>query len=52
MQFGPLKIGGAMRANYVVNDYPRNDFTDVSRAVEDGGNIKVAGTIYSANDEY
>ncbi|MEX1199149.1 MAG: FlxA-like family protein [Methylophaga sp.] len=39
LQFGPLKIGGAMRANYVVGDYPRSDSGAASRAVEDGGDF-------------
>jgi len=47
-----MKIGGAMFANYVFSDYPRNDFGAVSPTVEDGGNIKVADTNYSANDKY
>jgi|TARA_R100000750_G_scaffold40205_1_gene26004 hypothetical protein len=47
-----MKIGGAMRANYVISDYPRNDSGAASRAGEDGGYIKVADTHYSANDEY
>ncbi|MDT8311535.1 MAG: hypothetical protein RQ732_08835 [Methylophaga sp.] len=39
IRFGPLKIGGAMRANYVVGDYPESDTGAASRAVEDGGDF-------------
>lgn len=37
--FGNLSIGGAMRANYVIGDYPKTD--GASRAVEDGGNFEL-----------
>jgi len=39
LQFGPLKIGGAMRANYAVGDYPESESGAASRAVEDGGDF-------------
>ncbi len=39
LQFGPLKVGGAMRANYAVGDYPESDSGAASRAVEDGGDF-------------
>lgn len=39
LQFGPLKIGGAMRANYTVGDYPESESGAASRAVEDGGDF-------------
>lgn len=37
--FGNLNIGGAMRANYVIGDYPKTN--GASRAVEDGGNFEL-----------
>jgi len=37
--FGPLKIGGAIRANYAIGDYPESDNGAASRAVEDGGDF-------------
>lgn len=37
IRFGPLNIGGAMRANYAIGDYPDGD--GASRAFEDGGNF-------------
>lgn len=36
---GPLKIGGAIRANYAIGDYPESDNGAASRAVEDGGDF-------------
>lgn len=47
-----MKIGGAMPVHHVVSDYPRNDSGAASRAGEDGGDIKLADTHYSTNDEY
>lgn len=41
LQFGPLKVGGAMRANYAVGDYPESGTGAASRAVEDGGNFNL-----------
>lgn len=37
ISFGPLKVGGAMRVNYAIGDYPEMD--GASRAFEDGGNF-------------
>ena len=37
IRFGSLRVGGAMRANYAIGDYPETD--GASRAVEDGGNF-------------
>lgn len=37
IQFGPLRVGGAMRANFAIGDYPETGAA--SRAVEDGGNF-------------
>lgn len=37
IRFGPLRIGGAMRANYAIGDYPETGAA--SRAFEDGGNF-------------
>ncbi len=36
-----MKTGDALRANYVVSDYPKNDSSTASLADEYGGNIKV-----------
>lgn len=37
LQFYPLKIAGAMSANYAVGDYPKSNSFAATRAVEDGG---------------
>ncbi|MCX4188102.1 hypothetical protein [Methylophaga sp. OBS4] len=37
IRFGPLKVGGAMRVNYAIGDYPETG--GASRAVEDDGNF-------------
>lgn len=39
IRFGPLRVGGAMRANYAIGDYPEMD--GASRAFEDGGNFNL-----------
>jgi hypothetical protein len=39
IRFGPLRVGGAMRVNYAIGDYPETD--GASRAVEDGGNFNM-----------
>ncbi|ALP52926.1 hypothetical protein Tel_07040 [Candidatus Tenderia electrophaga] len=39
IQFGPLSVGGAMRVNYTVGDYPETE--GASRAVRDGGNFSL-----------
>jgi hypothetical protein len=39
--FGPLKVGGAIRANYAIGDYPDSDNGAASRAVEDGGDFSL-----------
>lgn len=39
LTFGPLKIGGAIRANYAIGDYPESNSGAASRAVEDGGDF-------------
>lgn len=39
IRFGPLRVGGAMRANYAIGDYPETD--GASRAFEDGGNFNL-----------
>jgi hypothetical protein len=37
IRFGSLRVGGAMRANYAIGDYPETD--GASRAFDDGGNF-------------
>lgn len=37
IRFGPLRVGGAMRANYAIGDYPETG--GASRAFEDDGNF-------------
>lgn len=37
IRFGPLKVGGAMRVNYAIGDYPETD--GASRSFDDGGNF-------------
>lgn len=37
IRFGPLRVGGAMRVNYAIGDYPETD--GASRAFDDGGNF-------------
>ncbi|MFW5936718.1 MAG: hypothetical protein ACOCS6_01550, partial [Desulfosalsimonas sp.] len=37
IDLGPLTIGGAMRANYYIGDYPEKATSHPSRAEEDGG---------------
>ncbi|MDY6979600.1 MAG: hypothetical protein SV201_06935 [Pseudomonadota bacterium] len=39
IQFGDLTVGGAMRVNYVVGDYPASSTGAASRAWEDDGNF-------------
>ncbi|MDZ7805323.1 hypothetical protein [Thiohalophilus sp.] len=41
IQFGNLTVGGAMRANYAVGDYPADADGDASRAWEDDGNFSL-----------
>ncbi len=39
IRFGPLRVGGAMRANYAIGDYPETD--GASRSFDDGGNFNL-----------
>lgn len=39
IKFGHLTVGGAIRANYAIGDYPNTENSGASRAWENGGNF-------------
>lgn len=41
LQFGPLKVGGAMRVNYVADNRSKSESGAASRAYDDGGNFNL-----------